>query len=148
MPDVVSNCSSDSRSSSTACSFVFARSGLLVPCPIICAVACFACVFVCCVSDFVCVSATSISPCFLAPLTSRFLKPLLIRSASASPSSSARIALSILLPMIGIFVRPILAASFKGLSSFLKSLNASFNLVDTPNISPSFLFVAETVVSI
>ena len=146
MPDVVSNCSSDSRSSSTACSLLN-TSFLLVPIPIICAVACFACVFVCCVSDFVCVSATSISPCFLAPLTSRFLKPLLIRSASASPSSSARIALSILLPMIGIFVKPILAASFKGLSSFLKSLNASFNLVDTPNISPSFLFVAETVVS-
>ena len=146
MPDVVSNCSSDSRSSSTACSLLN-TSFLLVPCPIICAVACFACVLVCCVSDFVCVSATSISPCFLAPLTSRFLKPLLIRSASASPSSSARIALSILLPMIGIFVKPILAASFKGLSSFLKSLNASFNLVDTPNISPSFLFVAETVVS-
>ena len=145
---VDSNCVSDSRSSSTLSSLLAAKSVLLLSLPNTCAVACFACVFVCCVSDSVCVSAKSKSPAFLAPLVSRFLKPLLIRSASASPSSSARIALSILLPMIGIFVRPTLAASYRGLSSFLKSLNASFNLVDKPSISPNFLFVSPTVVSI
>ena len=144
VPLVVSNWVSDSLSCSTISSLSALGIGwlsiLIIP-----AVVCFAIVLFCWVWLWSLGAGGAVSPIFLVSLASLFLKPLLIRNASDSPSSSARIALSILLPIIGILVRPTLAASFKGFNSFFKSLNANFNLVDNPSTSPSLLLVSPTV---
>ena len=68
---------------------------------------------------------------FKAPFASFLRKALLADRPFDSALSSDSIALSILLPMIGTFVRPTRLASLRGFNSFLKSLNDNDNLVIT-----------------
>ena len=84
-------------------------------------------------------------PCFKEPFVSFLRNCLLADIPLCSALSSDSIALSILLPMIGTFVRPIRLASLSGFNSFLKSLNDNDNLVDSPNTFFNSTFVLPTV---
>ena len=85
------------------------------------------------------------SPSFKPAFFSFLRKALLTDRPFDSALSSDSIALSIFLPIIGTFVRPIRLASLRGFYSFLKSLNDNDNLVDSPNIFFNSIFVLPTV---